>query len=169
MLALCTLAACSIETSVSALADGELSQLDGGGGSDDARTGMDARRPDSTVPTDAPAPIDSPIVGDDAPLPDTGPLDTGAPDVVVPPPRCDDLFGSIDGYVRCDETATECEFYSNPSSDMTCTELCATASQECRGSWSEGGGGEPLCTRHDDRAGCDDPGDAYLCRCTRDA
>lgn len=78
-----------------------------------------------------------------------------------------DLFGGIRSYVLCDETSTECEFYSDPPSDMTCSEICATAGQSCVGTWSEGFGGEPICTRHDDRDGCDDSGDAYLCRCTR--
>ncbi|RLB52722.1 MAG: hypothetical protein DRJ42_14055 [Deltaproteobacteria bacterium] len=99
---------------------------------------------------------------------DTGPPDTGLPDTGTPPPTCDALFGAIRSYLRCDavETASACEFYSDPTSNMTCTQLCATASETCIDTWHEGPS-DDLCTHSGSRSGCSDSGDAYLCRCTR--
>ncbi len=125
-----------------------------------ADTGSADTGPADTGPADTGPPDTGPA--------DTGTPDTGTPDTGAPPPTCDALFGAIRNYLRCDaaETASACEFYSDPSSNMTCTELCATASETCIDTWDEGPSGD-RCTHSGSRSGCSDVGNAYLCRCTR--
>jgi hypothetical protein len=131
---------------------------------------IDATPMDSSEPTDTSTGSDASTLdaGFDTSMPDSSPVDTSTPpDTSMPPPSCDDLFDGLDGYVRCEEAPTACEFYSDPMpSEMSCDELCATAGQSCLGTWSENGGGR-LCGRIDNRSGCGDPGDAFICRCTR--
>jgi len=63
--------------------------------------------------------------------------DTGPPDTAVPPPSCDDLFGTQEGYTLCMENASECEFYVVLNGE-TCRRACERGGQSCRGAHQEG-------------------------------
>lgn len=132
--------------------------------------GLDSSAMDSALPDTGASDTGASDTGTpDTGTPDTGRPDTGTPDTGSPPPTCDSLFGGIRNYERCvgAETASACEFYSDPSSNMTCTQLCDTAGETCLGTWNEGYSDEPICRHRGERGGCSDSGDAYICRCTR--
>jgi len=160
------MAGCSLESSALLVTAGDTSLGDTATSETDVPDTGDPPI-DSSVTTDS-APLDSSAMDSATPMDSSMPDTTVLPDTTPPtPPTCDDTFGGIRSYVHCDETATECEFYSDPVMDMTCTQLCAVGGETCLGTWSEGPSSD-ICRRAAPRPeGCADPGDAYLCRCTR--
>lgn len=124
---------------------GDDSGTDGGGDSD---SGID-----SGIDSGTDAGTDSGIdAGTDAGL-DSGP----------PRMTCDMRYGGIRRYELCAETATSCEFYSDPSTDSSCNTICAA------------GGGTCISAHEEDSANCSDAGGTtcdtafndVVCVCTR--
>jgi hypothetical protein len=108
---------------------------------------------DQPVP-DQPAP-DLPV---DLPLLDQALPDQPAPDLAKPP--CNTTYGSVSGYMLCEETATECTFFfTSGSCDSkcqahggTCIKAAAEDNNTCKESYS---------------TTCDTVHGDGLCTCTR--
>lgn len=132
--------------------------LDAPPSSDDAPPALDAatdaRRdmPRDAPATDAPTEVDA---GRD-----------GGPDA-GPPASCDDAYGSLPGYVLCDETATTCTFGVTFSSGALsdCRSVCMTAGGDCREAFRlDAMGGSCALT---DRQACGAGSSPAICICSR--
>ncbi|MCA9668724.1 MAG: hypothetical protein KC503_24190 [Myxococcales bacterium] len=141
VLALLAFAACTFDTAGVGSVDGGLSDgaLSDGALSDVALA--DGPRPDSLQPDAArDATLDMPLPDStvDAPKPDST-IDLPAPDSTVdlpppdtsvdspPPATCAQLFGSVNGYVLCNETAISCRFhFTSVGSNKSCNLICGT-------------------------------------------
>jgi hypothetical protein len=121
--------------------------------------GSDAGPPDAGPPDAGPPDAGPP----DAGPPDAGPPDAGPPD--AGPPSCDSVYGAAQSYVLCAQRATECEFYTNPSGDRTCDDICADYGGTCLAAYREESD-TVVCTRTRTDA-CDSLHNDEICVCTR--
>ncbi len=116
--------------------------------------------PDSDGGTDAGP---DPDAGMDAgPDPDAGLMDASSPD--AGPRACDDIYGGLDGYDRCAERATECEFFVELDG-ASCDDFCTSVGGACIETYRESSGNH--CTRTSGPRDCADPHGDEICVCTR--
>jgi hypothetical protein len=79
------------------------------------------------------------------------------------PPPCDDLYGSVSGFIMlCAESATRCEFFYDPSTDNNCNTACNAS--RCITAFSESSGDD--CGRSTERP-CDTVSNNQICVCER--
>ncbi len=62
---------------------------------------------------------------------DSGPMDAGVDAEAGTLPTCDSLFADRVDYDACDQRPSECEFFANPASNMSCGQVCAAAGETC--------------------------------------
>lgn len=173
------LSACFVDRSGLGDPDGIDAALPDASGADarpdgeDAGPTTDAGRDAGPVGPDAgPDEMDAGPEETDAGPPDAGPPDAGPPDTGPPdagPPPCDDIYGGVEVYHRCAETATECEFYVDvvSAASASCDTVCSMGGGSCVASWSEDGDtGGDRCVHAGSRTCGESSGD-MICRCTR--
>jgi hypothetical protein len=168
ILSMAALHACALDRAGLGETAGRDAGTDGGSPLDASGPARDGAPPD-VAPLDAPPGDDagSPDAGPpDAGPPDVGPPDTGPPDSgppdAGPRPTCRELYGGVGGYYRCQETATTCEFYTNPSGSQSCDAVCAAGGGTCLDAWRE----LYPCGHREDRT-CGFAMDDMICLCTR--
>ena len=77
---------------------------------------------------------------------------------------CQSIYGVVDGYQLCDETATACEFNAKLKGNKNCNDICGQYGGQCLAQYGNGSGG---CSRSGQKS-CGSTGKwDDICRCTK--
>jgi hypothetical protein len=106
---------------------------------------------------------DLPKTKPDLPKPDLPKPDLPQPDLPVVQKTCTELYGFTPSFVLCNQTPTQCRFYTN-TNQQSCTQICTQGGGTCISACEEGGSGNCNC---DYSEPCSNAAYDQICTCTR--